>query len=258
MRISYNWIKQFLKLEKTSAEIAEILTDLGLEVEGVESFESIKGGLKGVVIGEVLTCEKHPDADRLKITTVAIGNGTILPIVCGAPNVAAGQKVPVATIGTKVFDKDGQPFEIKKGKIRGQESHGMICAEDELGIGTNHDGIMVLDAELEVGTLLSDVLKVENDEVFEIGLTPNRADAMSHWGVARDLRAGLIQKNINTELITPAVTNFRVDKRTLKIDVEVQDVKLAPRYCGLTISGVNVIPSPEWLQNRLKAIGLTP
>jgi phenylalanyl-tRNA synthetase beta chain len=258
MRISYNWIKQFLKLEKTSAEIAEILTDLGLEVEGIESFESIKGGLKGVVVGEVLTCEKHPDADRLKVTTVVIGNGTILPIVCGAPNVAVGQKVPVATIGTKVFDKEGQAFEIKKGKIRGQESHGMICAEDELGIGTNHDGIMILDAKLEVGRPLSEVLQVENDEVFEIGLTPNRADAMSHWGVARDLRAGLIQKNINTELITPAVTNFRVDKRTLKIDVEVQDAKLAPRYCGLTISGVSVKPSPEWLQNRLRAIGLSP
>ncbi|MFN4198697.1 MAG: phenylalanine--tRNA ligase subunit beta [Flavobacterium sp.] len=258
MRISYNWIKQFLKLDKPSNEIAEILTDLGLEVEGIEPYESIKGGLKGVVVGEVITCEKHPDADRLKVTTVDIGNGTILPIVCGAPNVTAGQKVPVATIGTKVFDKEGQSFEIKKGKIRGQESHGMICAEDELGLGNNHDGIMVLDADLTVGTPLSEVLEVENDEVFEIGLTPNRADAMSHWGVARDLRAGLLQRNSATELITPSVTNFRVDKRTLKIDVDVVDAKLAPRYCGLTISGVNVKPSPQWLQNRLKAIGLTP
>jgi len=258
MRISYNWIKQFLKLDKPAVEISEILTDLGLEVEGIESFESIKGGLKGVLVGEVLTCEKHPDADRLKITTVDVGNGTTLPIVCGAPNVAAGQKVPVATIGTKVFDKEGQTFEIKKGKIRGQESHGMICAEDELGLGTNHDGIMILDSELVVGTPLSEVLQVEIDEIFEIGLTPNRADAMSHWGVARDLRAGLLQKNIAVELITPSVTNFRVDKRTLKIDVEVQDAKLSPRYCGLTISGVNVTSSPSWLQNRLKAIGITP
>jgi phenylalanyl-tRNA synthetase beta chain len=258
MRISYNWIKQFLKLDKPSNEIAEILTDLGLEVEGIETYESIKGGLKGVVVGEVITCEKHPDADRLKVTTVDIGNGTVLNIVCGAPNVAAGQKVPVATIGTKVFDKEGHPFEIKKGKIRGQESHGMICAEDELGLGNNHDGIMVLDADLTVGTPLSEVLEVENDEVFEIGLTPNRADAMSHWGVARDLRAGLLQRNSATELITPSVTNFRVDKRTLKIDVDVVDAKLAPRYCGLTISGVNVKPSPQWLQNKLKAIGLTP
>lgn len=258
MRISYNWIKQFLKLDKPSNEIAEILTDLGLEVEGIEAYESVKGGLKGVVVGEVITCEKHPDADRLKVTTVDIGNGTVLNIVCGAPNVDAGQKVPVATIGTKVFDKEGQPFEIKKGKIRGQESHGMICAEDELGLGTNHDGIMVLDTDVTVGTPLSEVLEVENDEVFEIGLTPNRADAMSHWGVARDLRAGLLQRNSATELITPSVTNFRVDKRTLKIDVDVVDTKLAPRYCGLTISGVKVKPSPQWLQNRLKAIGLSP
>ncbi|MCU0350650.1 MAG: phenylalanine--tRNA ligase subunit beta [Flavobacterium sp.] len=259
MRISFNWLKQFIKTDLKSEEIADILTDLGLEVEGVDTFESLKGGLKGVVIGHVLTCEKHPDADKLKITTVDLGDGNPpVQIVCGAPNVAAGQKVPVATIGTKLFDKDGNAFEIKKGKIRGQESHGMICAEDELGLGESHDGIMILDDQLKPGTLASKVFQIETDEVFEIGLTPNRADAMSHMGVARDLRAGLQQKGKNLELITPSVSNFKVDKRTFKIDVVVENEKLAPRYCGVTISGVNVKPSPEWLQNRLKAIGLTP
>jgi len=259
MRISFNWLKQFIKTDLKSEEIADILTDLGLEVEGVDTFESLKGGLKGVVIGHVLTCEKHPDADKLKITTVDLGDGNPpVQIVCGAPNVAAGQKVPVATIGTKLFDKDGNAFEIKKGKIRGQESHGMICAEDELGLGESHDGIMILDDQLKPGTLASKVFQIETDEVFEIGLTPNRADAMSHMGVARDLRAGLQQKGKNLELITPSVSNFKIDKRTFKIDVVVENEKLAPRYCGVTISGVNVKPSPEWLQNRLKAIGLTP
>ena len=258
MKISYNWIKQFLKIDLPSAEVSDILTDLGLEVEIVEKYQSVKGGLEGVVVGHVLTCEKHPDADRLNITTVDLGEGTPVQIVCGATNVAAGQKVPVATIGTKLFDKDGNEFEIKKGKIRGQESHGMICAEDELGLGTSHDGIMVLDSNLKPGTPAAKVFNIENDEVFEIGLTPNRADAMSHMGVARDLRAALIQKNASLELITPSVSKFKVDKRTLKIDVDVKDSSLAPRYCGVTISGVTIKPSPSWLQNRLKAIGLTP
>lgn len=259
MRISYNWLKQFLKIDLPSEETAALLTDLGLEVEVVEKYQSVKGGLVGVIVGEVITCDKHPDADRLKITTVDLGDGNApVQIVCGAPNVAAGQKVPVATIGTKLMDKEGHEFEIKKGKIRGQESKGMICAEDELGLGTNHDGIMILDHSLKPGTPLAEVLKVENDEVFEIGLTPNRADAMSHMGVARDLRAGLIQRNKNCELITPSVSAFKVDKRTLKIPVDVADSKLAPRYCGVTISGIKVKPSPDWLQNRLKAIGLTP
>ena len=258
MRISYNWLKQFIKIDLKSEETAAILTDLGLEVEVVEKYQSVRGGLEGVVVGHVLTCEKHPDADRLKITTVDLGDGTPVQIVCGAANVAAGQKVPVATIGTKLFDKDGNEFEIKKGKIRGQESHGMICAEDELGLGTSHDGIMILDEKLKPGTPCAKVFNIENDEVFEIGLTPNRADAMSHMGVARDLRASLLQKNSNIELITPSVSTFRIDKRTLKIDVDVKDSKLAPRYCGVTISGVTVKESPEWLKNRLKAIGLTP
>jgi len=258
MKISYNWLKQFIKIDLKSEETAAILTDLGLEVEVVEKYQSVRGGLQGVVVGHVLSCEKHPDADRLKITKVDLGDGTPVQIVCGANNVAAGQKVPVATIGTKLFDKDGVEFEIKKGKIRGEESHGMICAEDELGLGTSHDGIMILDEKLKPGTPCAKVFNIENDEVFEIGLTPNRADAMSHYGVARDLRASLLQKNSTLELITPSVSTFRIDKRILKIDVDVKDNKLAPRYCGVTLSGLTVKPSPEWLQNRLKAIGLTP
>jgi phenylalanyl-tRNA synthetase beta chain len=258
MRISYNWIKQFLKIDSSSEDVSNILTDLGLEVEVVEKYQSIKGGLEGVFVGHVLTCEKHPDADRLKITTVDLGSGTPVQIVCGASNVEAGLKVPVATIGAKLFDKDGIEFEIKKGKIRGQESQGMICAEDELGLGSNHDGIMILDAFLKPGTPAAKVFNIENDEVFEIGLTPNRADAMSHMGVARDLRAALLQKNASLELITPSVSTFKIDKRILKIDVDVKDTNLAPRYCGVTISGISIKPSPKWLQNRLKAIGLTP
>ena len=258
MKISYNWIKQFIKIDWQSEETAALLTDLGLEVEVVEKYQSVKGGLEGIVVGHVLTCVPHPDADRLKITTVDLGDGVPVQIVCGASNVAAGQKVPVATIGTVLYDKEGESFTIKKGKIRGQESHGMICAEDEIGLGSSHEGIMVLDPSLQPGIPAATVFKIENDEVFEIGLTPNRADAMSHYGTARDLRAGMIQSGVNVELITPSVTKFRVDKRTLKIDIDVKESNLVPRYCGLTISGITVQPSPAWLQNRLKAIGLNP
>lgn len=258
MKISYNWLKQYLKVDLPVEETAVILTDLGLEVEGIELFESIRGGLKGVVVGLVLECEKHPNADKLKITKVDVGSEAPLQIVCGAPNVAKGQKVPVATIGTVLYDKDGKPFEIKKGKIRGEESFGMICAEDELGLGESHDGIMVLDDKIAVGTPCSKVFEVETDNVFEIGLTPNRADAMSHYGVARDLRAGLIQKGTQLELITPSVTKFHVDNRSAKVDIEVLDKKLVPRYTGVTISNIRVASSPAWLQNRLKAIGVTP
>ena len=259
MKISYNWLKQFINIDLKSEDTADVLTDLGLEVEGVEKFESLKGGLEGDVIGHVLTCVQHTNADKLKVTTVDIGSGAPIQIVCGASNVAVGQKVPVATIGTKLYDKEGETFEIKKGKIRGEESHGMICAEDELGLGDSHEGIMVLDSNLVPGTPAAKVFKIETDEVFEIGLTPNRADAMSHWGVARDLRAGLIQRDgKHYELITPSVNKFKVDKRTFKIDVKVNIPKLTPRYCGITISGITVKPSPEWLKNKLKAIGLTP
>ena len=258
MKISYNWLKQYLKLDLAAEETGVILTDLGLEVEGIEPFESVKGGLKGVVVGLVLECEKHPNADKLKITKVDVGQEAPLQIVCGAPNVAKGQKVPVATIGTVLYDHEGKPFEIKKGKIRGEESYGMICAEDELGLGESHDGIMVLDDKYAVGTPCAEVFQVETDEVFEIGLTPNRADAMSHYGVARDLRAGLIQKGVSLELITPSVTKFHVDNRSVKVDIEVTNKKLVPRYTGVAISNVRVGESPAWLQNRLKAIGITP
>lgn len=258
MNISYNWLKQFVKLDWEAVQTAELLTDLGLEVEGINNFESVKGGLKGVVIGHVLTCIQHPNADRLKLTTVDIGAGTPVQIVCGAPNVAAGQKVPVATIGTTLYTKEGEAWTIKKGKIRGEESHGMICAEDELGLGEGHDGIMILDDSLKPGTPCSEVFEIENDQVFEIGLTPNRSDAMSHFGVARDLRAGLRQKEIEKELITPPLTNFKITDRSLKIDVEVENNELAPRYCGITLSNLIVQTSPDWLKNRLRAIGLTP
>ncbi|AXP82646.1 Phenylalanine--tRNA ligase beta subunit [Mariniflexile rhizosphaerae] len=258
MKISYNWLKQFIKIDWTPEQTSELLTDLGLEVEGIEAYQSVKGGLEGVVVGEVLTCVQHPNADKLKITTVNIGDDAPLQIVCGAPNVAAGQKVPVATIGTTLYTETGEAWTIKKGKIRGEESHGMICAEDELGLGKSHDGIMVLDADIKVGTPAAAIFEVENDHVFEIGLTPNRADAMSHLGTARDLKAGLIQKETTLEFITPSVSAFHVDNRTLRIDVDVKNKELAPRYCGLTISGIKVKESPVWLQHRLKAIGLNP
>lgn len=258
MKISYNWLKQFIKINRSPEEIGELLTDLGLEVEGIQPFQSVKGGLKGIVIGEVISCEQHENADRLKVTRVNIGNGEPVQIVCGAPNVAAGQKVPVATVGTTLYDEKGNPWEIKKSKIRGESSHGMICAEDELGLGKSHDGIMVLSEELVPGTPAAELFEIEDDHVFEIGLTPNRADAMSHWGIARDLKAGLLQQGSQQELITPSVSGFHVDSRNLRIPVKIQNSELVPRYCGVSMSGVTVAESPKWLQNRLKAIGITP
>jgi phenylalanyl-tRNA synthetase beta chain len=258
MHISYNWLKQFLKLDWESTRTAELLTDLGLEVEGIRPFESVKGSLKGVVVGHVLECVKHPNADKLKLTKVDIGTGEPIQIVCGAPNVAVGQKVPVATVGTTLHMSNGESLLIKKGKIRGEESVGMICAEDELGLGESHEGIMILEPSLEPGTPCAKLFDIEIDEVFEIGLTPNRADAMSHYGVARDLKAGLRQKGTMKELMTPSVSSFSVSNRSLKIGVSVEDSALAPRYCGVTISNLIVEPSPNWLKNRLKAIGLKP
>ncbi|WP_432411253.1 phenylalanine--tRNA ligase subunit beta [Rasiella sp. SM2506] len=258
MKISYNWLKQFVNLDWDAQKTGELLTDLGLEIEGITNFTSVPGGMKGVIVGHVLECEPHPNADRLQLTKVDLGNGQTVQIVCGAPNVAKGQKVPVATVGTTLYDEKGIPWEIKKGKIRGEESMGMICAEDELGLGKSHDGIMILDQALEPGTPCASIFEVENDIVFEIGLTPNRADAMSHWGVARDLRAGLLRQDISLELITPSTSNFHTDSRSLKIDVEVKDTERAPRYCGVTLSGLKVEASPAWLQNRLKAIGVSP
>jgi phenylalanyl-tRNA synthetase beta chain len=258
MKIAYNWLKEFLNTDWEAEKTGDLLTELGLEVEGIHPFESVKGGLKGVVIGKVLTCEKHPNADKLSITTVDLGDGKPVQIVCGAPNVAAGQTVPVATIGTELFDKEGKSFVIKKGNIRGEESHGMICAEDELGLGTSHDGIMVLDSHLKLGKPVGELFDISVDEVFEIGLTPNRADAMSHYGVARDLKAGLMQRGINLELITPSVIDFKVDDTTMKIPVDVLNKSLAPRYTGVSISNITVKESPKWLQNRLKSIGINP
>ncbi len=258
MKISYNWLKQFIDTDWNATKTAALLTDLGLEVEGISEFESVKGGLQGVVVGEVLTCEKHPNADRLKITTVDIGTGEKLQIVCGAPNVAKGQKVPVATIGTTLYDAEGESWVIKKGKIRGEESCGMICAEDEIGLGDSHDGIMILDKDLKPGTPCSKIFKVESDQIFDVGLTPNRSDAMSHFGVARDLRAGLLQNGINIGIITPSVMSFSVENRSLQIPVTVKNPELAPRYCGVTITNLTVQKSPSWLENRLKAIGIGP
>ena len=258
MKISYNWLKQFINLDWEPEKTSELLTNLGLEVEGLEKYSSIKGGLEGIIVGHIEKCEKHPNADRLKVTSVNVGKETLLKIVCGAPNVKKGQKVAVATIGTTLYNSDGESWKIKKGKIRGEESNGMLCAEDEIGLGESHDGILILDDKFKPGDPLSNYYDVESDYIFEIGLTPNRADAMSHYGTARDIKAGLIQLGINSELMSPSVSGFHVDNRSLKIDIDVADKKKAPRYCGITISGVSVNNSPSWLQNRLKAIGLSP
>ena len=258
MKISYNWMQQFIQAELPIEEQLDLLTDLGLEVEGNSAFESIPGSLAGVVVGEVLTCEQHPNADRLKVTTVNIGQETAVQIVCGAPNVAAGQKVPVATIGTTLYTAEGEAWTIKKGKIRGEASQGMICAEDELGLGNDHDGIMVLDEKLAPGTPCATLFPIEQDQTIEIGLTPNRSDAMSHMGVARDLKAGCIQRNIPYKWNFPNTNAFKVDNTSLPIDVIVEEPKMAPSYSGITLSGLEVKDSPSWLQNRLKAIGLSP
>jgi phenylalanyl-tRNA synthetase beta chain len=259
MKISYNWLKEHIQLDYEPEYISKILTDIGLEVESVEKIETIKGGLRGVVIGKVLTCEKHPDADKLSVTTVDTGEGKILPIVCGAPNVAKGQKVVVATVGTILFAGE-KPFEIKKAKIRGQESEGMICAEDELGLGVSHDGIMVLPEDAETGMPASEYFNIEEDHVFEIGLTPNRNDAMSHVGVARDLAAALNFKDANNALkvFTACTDVFKVENNDLPIGIIVEDTEACPRYTGVTISGVKVAESPDWLKNKLLAIGLRP
>ena len=256
--ISYNWLKQFIKLDWEPVKVGELLTNLGLELEGISEFESVKGSLKGVIVGEVLSVDKHPNADKLTLCSVDLGDSNPVQIVCGAPNVEAGQKVPVATIGTSLYTPEGEAWKIKKGKIRGEESHGMICAEDELGLGDSHDGIMVLDPEITTGTPCSELFELEHDHIFNIDLTPNRADAMSHYGVARDLKAGLKRQEINLELLTPSTSKFSVDNRSRKIDVVVEDPELAPRYCGVTISDIIVQASPIWLKNRLRAIGLTP
>jgi phenylalanyl-tRNA synthetase beta chain len=259
MKISYNWLKQYIDFEITPEDLSAILTDIGLEVEGMSAFQSVKGGLEGIVVGEVKTCIKHPNADKLSKTEVDIGIGNLLPVVCGAPNVAAGQKVLVATVGTKLYAGD-ESFTIGRSKIRGEISEGMICAEDELGLGTSHEGIMVLPAEAEVGKKASEYFFVEEDVIFEIGLTPNRADAASHIGVARDLVAALNRINHTRDytLKIPPVTKFEVVNHNLDIDVLVEDTKACPRYTGVTLSGIQVNESPDWLKNKLNALGLRP
>ncbi len=256
MKISYNWLKNYINTDLSVEEVSKILTDTGLEVEGIEEFESVKGGLKGLVIGQVTSCAKHPNADKLSVTTVNVGGENELPIVCGAPNVAEGQKVVIATVGTTLYSGD-ESFKIKKAKMRGEPSEGMICAEDEIGLGTSHDGIMVLDDSAVIGTPAKEYFKIESDTVFEIGLTPNRIDGASHIGTARDLAAYLSQTK-KTELIKPSVDDFKVDNNNLPIEIIVEDKEACPRYTGVTVSNVTVGPSPEWLQHRLKAIGLNP
>lgn len=259
MKISYNWLKKYVNIEDTDPqEISSALTSSGLEVEGLELFESIQGGLKGIFTGKVVSCEKHPNADKLSLTKVDIGSGTLLPIVCGAPNVAAGQKVVVATVGTKLYMGDTE-FEIKKAKIRGEVSEGMICAEDEIGLGTSHEGIMVLEENTPVGQKASEYFDVREDWVFEIGLTPNRTDATSHYGVARDLVATMKQQNNKSLILSkPSVENFKIDNTSLHIPVVIENPEACPRYSGITMRDVKVTDSPSWLKNLLNAVGIRP
>ena len=257
MNISYNWLKEYVNFDLTPDEVSAALTSIGLEIDGVEEVQTIKGGLEGIVIGEVLTCEPHPNSDHMHITTVNLGQGDPVQIVCGAPNVAAGQKVVVATLGTKLYDGD-ECFTIKKSKLRGVESLGMICAEDEIGVGTSHDGIIVLPADAVPGTLAKDYYNIQSEYVLEVDITPNRADACSHYGVARDLYAYLIQNGYQAELKRPSVEGFQVDNHDFDIDVEVENTAACPRYAGVSIKGVTVKESPEWLQNKLRLIGIRP
>ena len=260
MNISYKWLKRYINLQDDAETVAKILTSIGLEVGTVETVETIKGGLKGLVVGEVLTCEPHPNSDHLHITKVNIGEGEPLPIVCGAPNVAAGQKVIVATIGTVLYDGD-QSFTIKKGKLRGEDSWGMICAEDEIGVGTDHAGIIVLPADTPVGMTAAEYYHIENDTIIEVDITPNRSDAASHYGVARDLYAYYKAHGQSITLNKPSVEAFdelKIKNEELKITVHVDAPDACPRYSGVSIKGVEVKESPEWLKNSLLAIGLRP
>lgn len=258
MKISNSWLKDYLKTDLKSEKTGEYLTDIGLEVEGIEKYETIKGGLEGIIVGKILTCEQHPNADKLKKITVDTGNGIILNIICGAPNVAAGQTVSVATVGTKIYSKDGSFFEIKEAKIRSEQSQGMICSEDELGLSDHADGIMVLEESIfTVGTPLAEYFEIVQDDVFEIGLTPNRTDAMSHYGVARDLNAFMSTHGISCDFEKIEAKDLRFEENS-EFSIEVEDSGLCPRYVGAVIHDVQIKESPAWLQNRLKAIGLAP
>ena len=257
MNISYNWLKEYVNFDLTPDEVAAALTSIGLETGDVEEVQSIKGGLEGLVIGEVLTCEPHPNSDHMHITTVNLGQGDPVQIVCGAANVAAGQKVVVATLGTKLYDGD-ECFTIKKSKLRGVESNGMICAEDEIGIGTSHEGIIVLPEDVVPGTLAKDYYNIKSDYVLEVDITPNRSDACSHYGVARDLYAWLTQNGRQATLKRPSVDAFKVDNHDMNIDIVVENTEACPRYAGVAIKNVTVKESPEWLQNKLRLIGVRP
>ena len=256
MKISINWLKEYLETNSQPEEISEILTNLGLEVEKLSLFESVKGGLNGVVAGKVLECGKHPDADRLKVTSIDLGDNEISEIVCGAPNIEKGQIVPVAKVGCKIYTSEGTEIKIKKSKIRGVVSNGMVCAEDEIGLGQSHDGIMILDNNIKPGTPISEVFNLENDNILEIGLTPNRSDAMSHYGVARDLKAFYDFKSIKSKLILPSVNNFESVKLEENFKITIEDTEKCPFYSGLIIKNIKVGPSSKELQNKLKSIGL--
>ena len=256
MKISINWLKEYLDTNSQPEEISEILTNLGLEVEKLSLFESVKGGLNGVVAGKVLECGKHPDADRLKVTSIDLGDNEISEIVCGAPNIEKGQIVPVAKVGCKIYTSEGTEIKIKKSKIRGVVSNGMVCAEDEIGLGQSHDGIMILDNNIKPGTPISEVFSLENDNILEIGLTPNRSDAMSHYGVARDLKAFYDFKSIKSKLILPSVNNFESVKLEENFKITIEDTEKCPFYSGLIIKNIKVGPSSKELQNKLKSIGL--
>lgn len=259
MKVSLNWLKEYIDLNHEPEKVGEILTDIGLEVEGIEEVESIKGGMRGIVIGYVKECGQHPNADRLSLTKVDIGNEEDLQIVCGANNIAAGQKVLVATVGTTLYSAEGEAWTIKKGKIRGETSEGMICSEDEVGLGDDHSGIIVLPESASVGTPASEYYEIETDYVYEIGLTPNRSDATNHIGVARDLAAYLkINESNTSEIHLPSVDNFTVANNDLALDIVVENEEACPRYSGVSIQGITVKESPEWLKKRLKAIGVRP
>ncbi len=258
MNISYNWLKEYVDFDLTPQEVADALTSVGLEVDALEEVQTVKGGLKGLVVGQVMTCVPHPNSDHMHITTVDLGNGQEpVQIVCGAPNVAAGEKVVVATLGTVLYDGD-QSFTIKKSKLRGVESYGMLCAEDEIGIGTDHAGIILLPKDTQVGMPAADYYHIKSDWVIEIDITPNRADACSHYGVARDLYAWLVQNGHKTALHRPSDEAFQVDNHDLDIAVEVDNEEACPRYCAVTIKGCTVKESPSWLQDKLRTIGLRP
>ena len=258
MKISINWLKDYLKTDHSPEEISEILTNLGLEVEKISSFESIKGGLAGVVAGKVLECGKHPNADRLKVTSIDIGNNKVCEIVCGAPNIDKGQIVPVATVGSKIYTNQGEEIKIKKSKIRGVISNGMVCAEDEIGLGDSHEGIMVLEKNVKPGTPVSEIFNIQSDKILEIGLTPNRCDAMSHYGVARDLKAFLDHKAIKSNLSLPSINSFSPVNIDKEININVEDSDKCPFYSGLVIKNINVDSSSQEIQNKLKSIGLKP